>query len=330
MKKKSLLLLMTALLCFQLTACGDEGETEEKESKVKTEESKEVTESKDSESENEETKDAQEIDSAEETVEEVVEEAEEELDPMLVHYEPMQEILDADFTDFKFQVDDTVYTLAYGMTFEELLQQVPDRYQIYDANKSYQIDENRLLEPSKGFSVSFLNSEKEDDLAFWVEVVNETEETIAIKDCVVMGMDFPGYYEGDCYAAKGILLNKSRKSQNPVRMEQDESFNFSTMKDILASWGIPEVENFAAMKEFLGQKYVAYVNTNGITYEIFALDDHPTVITVQGNKAMLKYTEYEIKFTISKETNNLSNVQFKRGTLATSWVNPEDYGLSIQ
>lgn len=328
MKKKFLLFALAAMMCLNFTACGSETEEEEKETKTKKESVQE--EEKESE-ETEESSEAEAVSEvSEETSEEVVETPEEVIDPMYVHYEPMQEILDADFTDFKFQVDDTIYTVVHNMSFAEFLLQVPERYQMYDQKKNIQIDENRLLEPDKGFVVAFYNTEKGDDCAFSVYVVNETESTISIKDATVWYMQFPFTYEGDCYAPKGIVLNKSRYSQNPVKISEDERFTFSTMKDTLASWGIPEIENIKALDDYAGQNFVAYVNQNDLVYHIFVLDEHPEISLVQGNKAMIRFDRYEIKFTISKETGTISDVRIISDTMKTSLVNPEDYGLSIQ
>ncbi len=319
MKKKSLLLLMTALLCFQLTACGDEGETEEKESKVKTEESKEVEESKDSESENEETKDAQETDATEKTVEEVVEEAP-------AYYLPKQEIIDAEFLDFKFQVDDDIIEWPVNMTLGEYMETLPEYYHITDGKKD--ITPDRLIEPGEGMSVYFTSHEKASDAGFYAVVRNFTEQTTSIKDCPVVYLSLVAVYEGDVYLAKGVPANMSVNRENPLKLSEDERFTFANVRATMESFGIPE-KGGERLDDHCGEYYCCFTSNNDLEYNIYCLrPEGAWICNVQGAKVMIHYPCFRFYFELSKETGTVKRFYGTTEYVTTSWVNPEDYGFS--
>ncbi len=69
------------------------------------------------------------------------------------HSEPTEEIFSADFTDFKFQVDDVVVQTKTQMTVEEFIGQFPEgEYVVFHYNISHQnslaVSRKKVLEAS--------------------------------------------------------------------------------------------------------------------------------------------------------------------------------------
>lgn len=137
--------------------------------------------------------------------------------------EPTDEILDADWTDFKIQVDHNMVTFDYPMTVSEFLGQfdsveygTEDNLEgLCNAGDSIQIEiRNNTLEMNsfKNFKPLYMFAE------------NQTDDILRVKDCTISEVHIYPTYDGYIYYPKGL------KGDNHM-LEGDENYSYDMLQN---------------------------------------------------------------------------------------------------
>ena len=136
--------------------------------------------------------------------------------------EPTDEILDADWTDFKIQVDHTVISFQYPMTVAEFVSQFDEEEYEFEkldglckADSTGQvniINKKLALEESGGSTVLYLATR------------NKTEDILPNSDCIIEMVKTNSSYRGNIYLTGGL-------KGTDAMVEGDETYTYGTLED---------------------------------------------------------------------------------------------------
>ena len=92
-------------------------------------------------------------------------------------YEPLQEIIDADFSDGLVQIGDDIFRMGGYMTVNDFVEQYGDKYDMTEINL------NGFVKPNDGAASSI--QKKDSSIKFLISYYNKTGERIKIGDAVI-------------------------------------------------------------------------------------------------------------------------------------------------
>lgn len=302
MRKKTLFILCMTLCSVSVWGCGNSKEQqiadnlqeewgiEEDEAKELAAEFAEIQE----EMQEDETYDS--VMSKEESTIETEEKVE------LQYAEPTQEILDANFEDFKFQVDTKVFHFDYDMNVEEFVNQFSDTDIVFKMDDS-ELNLDRLVSGEK-FSSEKIDAYLNDEKCFTVSGHNYDLQgnTVSLRECPVTQLSFEQNFSGAIYFAKGIPYN------NTELLQQNENLTFSNLADYLQSIGVEESTGLQSEKTFY------YTQNGGMEYIItpVALYALPTrdMNMMNDKQRRYAYCSYILKLRIDPDTAKCNEVEF--------------------
>ena len=227
---------------------------------------------------------------------------------------PTKEIEEANFNDFKFQVDDVVFE-ARTATVEDFMKQFPsDKYYLAQYNTSGgaydEVAMDRLQEVNGvGESFYIVNKEiyatdtfRNGTFGLCIVVENPNEAVTELKDCVVTNFELNRDYVGSIYAPKGIPLYDNELIQS------DERFSYENINETFAGYGLEIVD--AETYDYLGRDEVQYAGKqllvpgkDGLSYRVIGYDSNVTELTI--SPAM-----FWVSFTIDPDTKMCSQTEY--------------------
>lgn len=205
---------------------------------------------------------------------------------------PTQEILDADFTDFKFQIEDTVVTLKPGDTVEELMDQLSDDFYLNvsdegDITTSWLVGGEEQVVPHLMWS----NGDRS-FIAFILWVDNLSSDDCELGECIITSFHLEGSEHGNTYLAKGI----------PYDVPGDDRLSYENIKDTLEEFGAQDNGDELYLNydgiyvaEYAG-KVVIEDRSDEYHYYIYVFADDPYP---EGSGS---YPVYEMEIDIDQET----------------------------
>ena len=228
--------------------------------------------------------------------------------------EPTEEIMAADFTDFKFQLDNTVFQIKGQTTVEELLNQFPsDEYvlTVYETSTGEYKEQatNKLVEAGGVENYFIVNKKFADSKdihagATWgIEIAakNKSDSVSDLKDCIINGFEFNVVYAGTTYFAKGIPAFGDA-------IQSDERFSYDNISETFAGYGFETIDEdtydilLADENQFAGRK-VFIPGNDGLTFSAVTHDD-----LYKDN--MVSPAVFWITFTIDPDTRMCSNIYY--------------------
>lgn len=219
----------------------------------------------------------------------------------VIYAEPTQEILDADFEDFKVQIDSKVYRFDYDMTTQDFIAQFDENdFKFIDSDTSEPINMDKLISPDLNLA-GFINMKAyyKDELCFFASFLNCDMErkTITLKECFFRAIDFSYQFSGAIYFAKGIPYN------NVAMLDENENFTFNNLRSYFESIGLTE-----SLYEEIG-KTCFYTQNGDMEYIVRPVSTHRRPST--NDSTWVSYCSYMLNFTISPDTAKVNNVSFE-------------------
>lgn len=138
--------------------------------------------------------------------------------------EPTDEILDADWTDFKLQVDHTVISFQYPMTVAEFVSQFDEEEYEFEeldglckADSTVQVNiRNKKLALEKAMGSAALS----------IVARNKTEDISPNSDCIIELVGTDSTYRGSIYFAGGL-------KGTDAMVEGDETYTYGALEDYM-------------------------------------------------------------------------------------------------
>lgn len=307
MKKKIVSLLLVA---FALTFAGCSSNDEKENKKDTVNQESEVESEEEIMNNNEEAKEAIEESIADseamETEEEIVEETK--------VIEPCQEILDAEFSDLIFQIDDFVIKFDPYESVEDFVKHIPEGYSI-------DVETNMLVSDHDQQTAKVYKGDVETgEYVFAFSATNFSDGTVDFGDLKMRSLGFNQNYSGSIFIAKGISI------LNSYDYSQDERFSYENIEQTIQDWGAVKIDTFAMEDEDLGQKTSAYCDYDGLKYNVIGIGDQGTILNTWGAKAMIEFPRYYITFEIDKTTRqSMARIDYSWTPAVSGWVLPSDY-----
>lgn len=145
-----------------------------------------------------------------------------------VEYEPREEILNADFTDFVIQVGNEIVRLEYGVRLKDFIESLNQTFFSVKVMYNFQLDDynpNELLHPYGRRAVCiFADGQNLIELG----VYNYEDETVTLENGVVSEYGLKlNDYTGVVYAQKGIRIDRN----SPIY--SDEKYSFFKIQETL-------------------------------------------------------------------------------------------------
>lgn len=269
-KKKVCALTIILLLTISLIGCGEEpvkrkskDKTVEKETQIASEEDNEEKPQKEgkkgfgNEKPDLENK--------------ICVEYDEEENCILVYDKPTEEILNADFSDFKFQLNDTVFSIWPGMTVKELMDQLPEYCQLkHSIDEVVSLDEHMVDNDgiTEKWEYFVFGANDIYDQFFELRVANFGDEPCCVGDCIITLFDvnydltvantmsgedvvvgdydsFTRYHFGNIiYLPKGIPMND-------CLLANDNQYSEENLETTLVNLGLRRVSYEDLKKSYL-------------------------------------------------------------------------------
>ena len=226
-------------------------------------------------------------------------------EPVILKYDPTEEILNAKFTDFVFQIDDILITYNYTQTVTDFIAQFdPETYEI-DGNLSALLTKNSRTYFSIYNTKQPSEKGKEKSKVMSVTVKNDFEETTTVDKCSTFWPDFNLKYEGSIYFAKGIPFNLED-------IQNDDNYSFGKISDYLRPLADDTTEEGSVWGDFV----VSNLEPDK-TYFWESDDKMNYVLYVFGNRDYKRlshfghdlYPAYSLLFEISNQTAMCRNVK---------------------
>ena len=218
--------------------------------------------------------------------------------------EPTEEILSADFTDFKFQVDDVVFQTKTQMTVEEFIGQFPEgeyvvsQYNTKDGSFSDQpLDRLVKIDGMEGYYIQ--NKKYDKSYCVHITAENKNDSVCELKDCMVTSIELNRFYTGTIYFAKGIPY------YNDPSIHSDERFSYENIGDTFAGYGLETMDentySFSKANEtqYAGRQLLV-TGYDGLTFEIVAYGD-------MYKDNLISPAHYTLYFTIDPDTRMLKS-----------------------
>ena len=219
--------------------------------------------------------------------------------------EPTEEILSADFTDFKFQVDDVVFQTKTQMTVEEFIGQFPEgeyvvsQYNTKDGSFSDQpLDRLVKIDGIEGYYIQ--NKKHDDSYCVYIAATNKSDSVCELKDCMVTSIELNRFYPGSIYFAKGIPLYPRHANYN-----DDERFSYENISNTFTEYGLETMDentyliSSADETQFAGKQLLVTGN-DGLSFQIVAYGD-------MYKDSLLIPAHYMLLFTIDPDTRMLKS-----------------------
>ena len=224
------------------------------------------------------------------------------------HCEPTEEILSADFTDFKFQVDDVVFQTKTQMTVEEFIGQFPEgeyvvsKYNTSDASFTEQpLDKLVKIDGIEGYHIQ--NKKYDNSYCVHITAENKSDSVCELKDCMVTSIELNRFYIGTIYFAKGIPY------YNDPSIHSDERFSYENIDDTFAGYGLETMDentylfSQADETQFAGRQ-LSVTCIDGLSFEIVAYGDmykdnlicpahYMLIFTIDPDTRMLKSFDWD-------------------------------------
>lgn len=142
--------------------------------------------------------------------------------------EPLDEIMNASWTDFKLQLDHTIVSFRYPMTVEEFLSQLD--------SEEYEWEETSGLCDSGSYTtihvrnraIASTSDTYSEASALDVLVENMTEDMMRVSDCIVSEVSTEWCYTGSVYFPGGLKGTASL-------LEGDETYAYGTLEEYVES-----------------------------------------------------------------------------------------------
>lgn len=218
--------------------------------------------------------------------------------------EPLDEIVNADWTDFKIQVDHTIVTFDYPMTVSEFLGQFDsEEYGTEDnleglcnAGDSVQIDiGNKTLE---------MNSSENFEPLF-MYAVNKTDDILRVKDCTISEVHSYAAYDGYIYYPKGL------KGDHHM-LEGDENYSYDMLQNYVeplvdqVDYEVKDPKNIFLSDDIsLAGKSVAFIRNdiwNKNTFTIRAWSENSVGIDEGGYMPKDLYLQADFGYYLNMDT----------------------------
>lgn len=214
---------------------------------------------------------------------------------------PTKEIMNAGFDDFKFQVDETVFTVKPGDTFEDFFDQFPDDYVLKGGTYTKEeVDTSRLINSGATETVYVCYESINNSHAVMLSVTNPYDETCELGDCVIIEFELSEYYEGVIYLPRGIVLN------DDDAIASDDRFNYDNILDSLKSYGVEEYNVDFQFGDYDPFDYIGVVglgdSSSDLYYYIYVCAAPPDVDWLE------EPIQYEIVMVIDQNTRQCSEV----------------------
>ena len=205
--------------------------------------------------------------------------------------EPSQEILKADFTDFKFQIEDSVVTLKSGDTVEEFVNQLSDNFYLYDTYEG-KVATSRLVDGEEyDYLTLFWDDGDRSSKVMYLDVRNMSDDDCELKDCIITDFEFNDYDGRNIYFAKGI----------PLSTPADDRFSYDNIKDTLEDLGVEESDDDlyygygVDVSDYAG-RVVLDESSDSFNYCIYVFGEDPCSYDSEA------YPAYRIEISIDKNT----------------------------
>ena len=218
--------------------------------------------------------------------------------------EPTEEILSADFTDFKFQVDDVVFQTKTQMTVEEFIGQFPEgeyvvaQYNTKDGSFSDQpLDRLIKIDGLEGYYIQ--NKKYDNSYCVHITAENKSDSVCELKDCTVTSIELNKFYSGTIYFAKGIPY------YNDPSIHSDERFSYENIVDTFAGYGLETMDEITYMfsdsdeTQFAGRQLLV-TGSDGLSFQIIAYGD-------MYKDNLIRPARYTLFFTIDPDTRMLKS-----------------------
>lgn len=228
----------------------------------------------------------------------------------LPKYEAKEEIVNADFRDFKFQLDDTIFVVTLGETLENFMSQFDeDKYSWCDSDHK-EINLNKLVTNQDYYEdVYLVNKNDSQKFILGINVRNEGIETCELSQAVLYSFNLSKKYKGSIYFPKGIPYDIEL-------LQSDSNFSYENIAAYLDSFGFEsdnQTDNRWMEKEDCGKVIIGKDDT-GMTYTITAFGDESEYLVSEritmGEQKMVDRPYYVIRFEIDPETRACKDVSF--------------------
>lgn len=222
-------------------------------------------------------------------------------------YEASDEIINASFTDFKFQIDDTVITVNYGGKVSDFLSQFDENTYKYTDGWRNDISTDELIPPGKYGMIYVFNKNQpktygemgfESNEVLTINFENNGEETCEVGDCTLSGFCLSDEYNGSIYVAKGIPIDYEA-------LAADERFTYDNIEAYLSQYVDRIVEDGLDVDNDIIGTTILSKNSGGLEYCLAAYASEEK--SFQSWDSVL-YPGYVIHFCIDPNTRGLSDI----------------------
>ncbi len=208
-----------------------------------------------------------------EETESTTEAVQEETKPEVESYEPLQEIIDADFSSGLIQIGDDIFKNGGYMTVNEFIEQYGDKYDTSEINL------NGFIEANDPYLKTATITKKNSGIKLKISYNNKTNDMIKMGDAVVF------FVRNDPFDNFTI-----ENTWYPTGISPADIFAYDEFVSFVEANGFTEVDRITSNRE--SNTYILSPGGSFVDFDTFEMYSETEGLNVCGKKTSVTYTAY--------------------------------------